>query len=169
MRKTIVNLTLCALLFGLLFSGCTNTASPAPTPPAATDAAVTNTVENTQQPQQTEPQQTQPQQTESAQTAPVRPPQLHNELEGVWVNAGEYSEGRDFVETLTIRSDYTIRVHLDYQGKAYNDLAGTYLLVGKTLTFTLADGTVRVYDYELDGTVLTLVGEDRTVIYRRSD
>ena len=37
-------------------------------------------------------------------------------LPGVWVNAGQYSEGRDFVETLTVNADGTLRVHLDYQG-----------------------------------------------------
>ena len=152
MKKTILIPMICVLLTCLLLCGCTDPAVPeaSPTPTAANDTSAS------------EP-------TQPSQTQPIRPPQLHNELEGVWVNAGEYSEGRDFVETLTIRSDYTIRVHLDYQGKAYNDLTGTYLLVGKTLTFTLDDGTVRVYDYEVDGTVLTLTGDDRTVIYRRSD
>jgi hypothetical protein len=33
----------------------------------------------------------------------------------------------------------------------------------------MADGTVREYRFEVDGNILTLTGEDRTVTYRRSD
>ena len=98
------------------------------------------------------------------------PEQLPGEaLCATWINAGQYSEGRDFVETLTIEPEGTIRVHLDYQGRPYSDLTGVWQMEGNTLTFTMSEGTVRVYDYELDGTVLSLRSEDRTVVYRRSD
>lgn len=88
-------------------------------------------------------------------------------LPGVWVNAGQYSEGRDFVETLTVNADGTLRVHLDYQGAAYADLDGTWVESGKTLTFTMSDGTVRVYDYAVSQTELTLEGSGKTVAYQR--
>ena len=100
---------------------------------------------------------------------PVPGQQAGRELWGTWINAGQYSEGRDFVETLTIEPEGRIRVHLAYQGKPFSDLDGVCSMNGDVLTFTMSDGTVRTYQYEVDGTVLTLTGEDRTVVYRRSD
>ena len=38
---------------------------------------------------------------------------------GTWVNAGQYTEGRDFVETVTLRDDGSLSVHLDYRGEPY--------------------------------------------------
>ena len=64
---------------------------------------------------------------------------------GTWVNAGQYTEGRDFVETVTLRDDGSLSVHLDYRGEPYADLTGTWELEGEKLTFTMDDGTVRVY------------------------
>lgn len=86
---------------------------------------------------------------------------------GTWVNAGQYTEGRDFVETLTIRDDGSLSVHLDYRGKPYADLTGAWELEGETLTFTMGDGTVRVYTFAVSGDELILKNSDRTVAYAR--
>lgn len=106
--------------------------------------------------------------TEAARPLPTTEPQLPPErdpLPGTWVNTGRYSEGRDFVETLELREDGTFQVHLDYQGQPYADLAGSWTREGKTLTFTMEDGTVRVYTYSLDGRFLNLTGNGKTVEY----
>ena len=97
-------------------------------------------------------------------TVTAAPPDL---LPGVWVNEGRYTEGRDFVETLTVNPDGTLTVHLDYQGSPYADLTGTWAREGKSLTFTMSDGTVRVYDYEADAAALTLTGSGKEVRYQR--
>ena len=119
--------------------------------------------------EQTEPQ-------PSGQTPETEPTQeqtrsdpLPEALLAAWVNSGTYSSGRPYVETLTLFEDLTIRVHLDYEGEPYSDLTGTCFRQGDLLRFTMADGTVREYRFEVDGNILTLTGEDRTVTYRRSD
>ncbi|MBQ6281455.1 MAG: lipocalin family protein [Oscillospiraceae bacterium] len=86
---------------------------------------------------------------------------------GTWVNAGQYTEGRDFVETVTLRDDGSLSVHLDYRGEPYADLTGTWELEGERLTFTMDDGTVRVYTFAVTGDELTLKNSDRTVVYAR--
>lgn len=99
-----------------------------------------------------------------AQTEPQLPPE-RDPLLGTWVNTGRYSEGRDFVETLILEADSTVTVHLDYQGQPYADLTGTWTREGDTLTFTMSDGTVRIYAYHIDGRFLTLTGDGKTVEY----
>ena len=86
-------------------------------------------------------------------------------LTGIWVNEGQYSEGHDFVETMTLLDDGTLLVHLDYQGSPYADLTGTWIAENGSLTFTLEDGTVRVYEYRRSGIYLTLTGNGKTVEY----
>ena len=91
-------------------------------------------------------------------------------LAGIWVNAGQYTEGRDFVETLTLKEDGTAAVHLDYQGKPYADLAGTWTAAGGVLSVDFTDPNTkdRSYDYALTETTLTLTGGGKEVVYRRS-
>lgn len=102
-------------------------------------------------------------------TEPLPQLPLPENLIATWVNAGAYSGGRDYVETLTLYDDNTLRVHLDYEGKPYSDLTGTVIRRGGNLIFLMSDGTERSYRFEVDGNILTLTGEDRTVTYRRSD
>ena len=90
-------------------------------------------------------------------------------LPGVWVNAGRYSEGRDFVETLTVGSDGTVKVHLDYQGSPYADLTGTWQRVGAHLSFRMSDGSIRDYEYAASERALTLTGGGKTVEYQRKE
>ena len=92
-------------------------------------------------------------------------------LVGVWVNAGQYTEGRDFVETLTLREDGTAEVHLDYQGKPYADLAGTWTAAGDTLSVDFTDPNTkdRTYSYALTETTLTLTGGGKDVEYVRKN
>ena len=149
---------LLAALLCMLLCACENSAKPEQN---GTNSAEAETTAEFSPPTQTEaPQQTLP---------PFQLPQLGSGLAATWVNAGQYSEGRDFVETLTINPDGTILVHLDYQGKPYSDLSGTLLKQGDVLTFSMSDGTVRTYRFELDANILTLSSEERTVTYRRSD
>ena len=90
-------------------------------------------------------------------------------LPGVWVNEGQYSEGRDFVETLTLHEDGTAEVHLDYRGRPYADLAGSWTAAGDTLSVDFTDPNTRdrVYRYALTETTLTLTGSGKAVVYRR--
>ena len=92
-------------------------------------------------------------------------------LAGVWVNAGQYSEGRDFVETLTLNENGTAQVHLDYQGKPYADLEGTWTADGTTLSVDFTDPNTRdrVYTYALTETTLTLTGSGKDVQYLRQN
>ena len=92
-------------------------------------------------------------------------------LPGVWVNEGQYSEGRDFVETLTLHEDGTAEVHLDYQGRPYADLAGSWTALGDTLNVDFSDPNARdrSYSYALTETTLTLTGSGKAVVYRRSN
>ena len=98
-------------------------------------------------------------------------PQTVPTLTGTWVNAGQYSAGRDFVETLTLNEDGTALVHLDYQGSPYADLAGTWTADGTTLSvdFTDPDTRDRVYTYALTETTLTLTGSGKDVKYLRQN
>ncbi len=91
-------------------------------------------------------------------------------LTGAWVNAGQYSEGRDFVETMTLREDGTITVHLEYQGRDCATLEGTWRREAEILTLDFTDPNVRdrTYTYTLSGDVLTLAGDGKTVEYSRN-
>ena len=90
-------------------------------------------------------------------------------LAGTWVNAGQYTEGRDFVETLTLAEDGAARVHLDYQGADYATLEGTWTAAGDRLTVDFADPAVkdRQYTFTLTDGTLTLTGAGKTVEYVR--
>lgn len=90
-------------------------------------------------------------------------------LTGVWVNAGQYAQGRDFVETLTLKEDGTAAVHLDYQGKDYATLEGNWTAEGGVLTvdFTDPDTRDRSYAYTVTETTLILTGDGKDVEYQR--
>ena len=92
-------------------------------------------------------------------------------LVGVWVNAGQYSEGRDFVETLTLEADGTAVVHLEYQGKDYATLEGTWTAENGLLNVDFTDSNVRdrTYSYALSGTTLVLTGNGKDVAYQRQN
>ena len=92
-------------------------------------------------------------------------------LVGVWVNAGQYSEGRDFVETLTLNRDGTASVHLEYQGKDYATLTGTWTAEGNILRvdFTDPDTRDREYSFTLTETTLVLTGDGKDVEYQRQN
>ena len=96
-------------------------------------------------------------------------PQSASPLCGVWINAGQSSEGRDFVETLTLRGDGSVTVHLDYRGADYATLEGSWTAENGVLNvdFTDPDTRDRSYLYTLKGTSLTLTGEEKTVEYVR--
>ena len=99
--------------------------------------------------------------------APFLPPE-RDPLFGTWVNAGQYETGREFVETLTFSPDGSVKIHLDYQGQPYADLSGSWTRDGSILTFSLSEGTTRVYTYTVDGRTLILSGNDRQVEYLRN-
>jgi hypothetical protein len=90
-------------------------------------------------------------------------------LTGVWVNAGQYSEGRDFVETLTLSEDGAVTVHLEYQGSDYATLTGSWTVSDGILNVDFTDPNTRdrVYTYALTDTTLTLTGDGKDVEYVR--
>jgi hypothetical protein len=90
-------------------------------------------------------------------------------LAGVWVNAGQYSEGRDFVETLTLNADGSAVVHLEYQGKDYATLEGTWTAENGVLNVDFTDPNTRdrSYTYTLTETGLILTGDGKDVEYVR--
>lgn len=103
--------------------------------------------------------------------AGCREPQAGPALTGTWVNAGQYSQGRDFVETLTLREDGSVTVHLDYRGADYATLEGSWSAEGSTLSVDFADPNTRdrVYTYALTETALTLSGDGKEVVYQRGN
>ena len=96
-------------------------------------------------------------------------PQEGPSLLGTWVNVGQYSEGRDFVETMTLRIDGTVTVNLEYQGSDYATLEGTWRTETEILTIDFTDPNVRdrTYTYTLSGDTLILAGDEKTVEYSR--
>ena len=109
--------------------------------------------------------------TASADPSEETEPLLHPDrdpLLGTWVNAGAYEEGRDFVETMTIEAEGTVRVHLDYQGSPYADLTGSWTRSGNSLTFSMSDGSVLVYEYSIDGRMLILTGNGKRMEFLRN-
>ena len=90
-------------------------------------------------------------------------------LVGTWVNAGQYADGKDFVETMILREDGTITVHLDYQGRDYATLEGTWHTEQDVLTLDFTDPNVRdrTYTCTLSGDTLILAGDEKTVEYSR--
>ena len=91
-------------------------------------------------------------------------------LAGTWVNRGQYEEGKDFVETMTLRADGTAVIHLEYQGRDYQTVEGNWTEENGTLYFSFSGGAARdrVYEYSLDGDTLTFTGSGKTVTYERS-
>ena len=98
-------------------------------------------------------------------TAPAAP-----SLAGVWVNAGRYSEGRDFVETLTLSEEGKVTVHLEYQGADYATLTGIWTVSDGVLKVDFTDPNTkdRVYTYTLTENALILTGDGKDVEYQRS-
>jgi len=96
-------------------------------------------------------------------------PQEGPSLLGVWVNVGQYSEGRDFVETMTLREDGSVTVHLEYQGADYAALEGTWTAENGILAVDFTDPNTRdrVYSYSLTESTLTLSGDGKDVEYSR--
>ena len=105
-----------------------------------------------------------------AREAPTEAPTAEGPaLAGVWVNAGRYSEGRDFVETLILNGDGTAKVHLDYRGEPYADLEGTWTADETTLSVDFTDPNTRdrSYTYALTETTLKLSGGGKDAEYVR--
>ena len=90
-------------------------------------------------------------------------------LIGTWVNAGQYSDGHDFVETMTLAPDGTVTVHLEYQGRDYATLTGSWAEESGVLQVDFTDpGTKdRSYSYAVTETTLTLTGGGKDVTYQR--
>lgn len=88
---------------------------------------------------------------------------------GVWVNAGQYSESQDFVETLTLTEDGRAVVHLEYRGADYATLEGTWTVDGDALTVDFTDPNTkdRTYTFTVSGDTLTLTGGGKSVEYTR--
>ena len=98
-------------------------------------------------------------------------PQATPMLTGTWVNAGAYALGRDFVETLTLREDGSVTVHLDYRGEDYATLEGVWTRRDDTLTVDFTDPNTRdrTYTYTLTEETLTLTGNGKDVTYQRQN
>lgn len=93
-------------------------------------------------------------------------------LVGVWQNQGQYSEGRDFVETMTLDEGGICTIHLEYMGADYRTLEGTYIVDNGMLYTEYDDNgeTVhRNFKYTLSGNILTLETETKTVQYIKID
>ncbi len=92
-------------------------------------------------------------------------------LAGSWVNAGQYSPGREFVETMTLLENGSVTVHLEYRGADYATLEGTWTAEGNVLSvdFTDPDTRDRVYTYALTESSLTLTGDGKDVTYQRQN
>ena len=92
-------------------------------------------------------------------------------LVGVWVNAGQYADGHDFVETMTLAADGTATVHLEYQGADYATLTGVWTEESGVLNVDFTDPNTRdrSYAYTVTETALTLTGEGKDVTYQRQE
>ncbi len=94
------------------------------------------------------------------------------EVVGVWRNAGQYEEGKDFVETLTLDENGGCTVHLEFMGEDYQTLEGSYTVQGGVLFTEYADegGKIsRSFQYTRDGRELILKTETKTVTYLKID
>lgn len=113
--------------------------------------------------------------TQTAQpTEPTETAQLDEQLVlvGSWRNEGQYSEGHEFVETMTLDRGGVCTIHLEYQGSDYQTLEGTYIVSDGMLYTALDDngGTVnRNFKYTLDGDTLLLESANKEVTYLRVD
>ena len=106
--------------------------------------------------------------TESAETEETV--DAKQDLIGVWRNVGQYTEGRDFVETLTLSEEGKVTVHLEYQGADYATLTGTWTVSDGVLKVDFTDPNTkdRVYTYTLTENALILTGDGKDVEYQRS-
>lgn len=118
------------------------------------------------------PETTAPAETQSLQPEDLQPAQFSDDpdIAATWVNGGTYTDGQDYVETMTLLPDGAAMITIEYQD-SFQTLTGTYTALNGTLTVRIdADPPYdRVYQYERDANVLTLHSEDKTVTYRRSD
>lgn len=116
--------------------------------------------------------QTEPSEPESSVPTETQPEQFSDdpEIAAVWVNGGTYTDGQDYVETMNLLPDGAVMITIEYQD-SFQTLTGTYTAKQGVLTVSIdADPPYqRIYQYERDANVLTLYGNDRTVVYRRSD
>lgn len=150
---------LCILLvlLSLLLAGCAK--EQAVLPEGATPEDVTEAAEPTQS------------DTEEPTEDTFFPDETSEEqdlLVGTWRNDGQYAEGQDFVETMTLSEEGLCIIDLQYEGEHYDTLIGAYAVVNGTLyTRTEKDGerTDRVFQYRLDGRELYLENENKTVRY----
>ena len=94
------------------------------------------------------------------------------EVVGVWRNAGQYEEGKDFVETLTLDENGGCTVHLEFMGEDYQTLEGSYTVQGGVLFTEYADAGGKIsrsFQYTRDGRELILKTETKTVTYLKID
>ena len=125
-------------------------------------------------PAEQSPEDTQPEQLpETETTLPVElPGQGAEAVFGVWRNAGQYQEGREFVETMTLDETGACEIQLDYQGEPYQTLRGTYYVMGEWLYTTLYDDGEEIHRdflFTRDGRELILESESKTVTYIKVD
>lgn len=103
-------------------------------------------------------------------TQPTQLPQGENSLLGTWVNGGTYENGSDYRETMTVLDDGTVVIIMEYQGKYYTTLTGTYTLAAGCFSVTIDSGEepyTTDYHYEVDGRLLTLTDSKGTYTYLR--
>ena len=116
--------------------------------------------------------QTEPTETELSVPTETQPEPFSDdpEIAAVWVNGGTYTDGQDYVETMNLLPDGAVMITIEYQD-SFQTLTGTYTAKQGILTVSIDDDPPyqRIYQYERDANVLTLYGNDRTVVYRRSD
>ncbi len=96
------------------------------------------------------------------------PTQAADRLLGTWENQGQYEEGKDFVETMTLSDDGSAIIHLEYQGSDYATISGAFTADETTLTVHITSTQEpydREYTYTLSGNQLELVGNGKTVNY----
>lgn len=120
-----------------------------------------------------DPQSTAPE-TQPSQTAAEEQPQQFSDdpaIAATWVNGGTTPDGRDYVETMILLSDGSAMITINYDEGSFQTLTGTYTVLNGTLRVSIdADEPYdRVYGYKLDANVLTLNGDGKSIVYRRSD
>jgi hypothetical protein len=104
---------------------------------------------------------------DGSKAASVSEPQLDEALLGTWVNSGSYENGGEYVETMTVREDWTVQIDLEYEGAPYQTLSGTYTLSGQHFVVTITDDPDYTTDYRylVDGRQLTLEDDNGTYVY----
>lgn len=111
---------------------------------------------------------------ENAAPAETQPPETvtftpdpDHPLVGTWVKAGEFDEGADYVETLTVSGDGTLTVQLDFRGEPYQILTGSYTITGQHFVVTIDAETPYTTDYRfaVDGRELMLEDTNGSYLY----